>query len=85
MEQESGGKRGYRSAEEMASARRLKNLTNKTWFRSKRGGIQVTPNKDLPQTVQNKEQQARSQARSKEGMGTPNNKIKEGNKYYSQG
>ena len=38
MEQESGGKRVYRSAEEMASARRLKDLANKTWFRSRRGG-----------------------------------------------
>ena len=77
MEHESGGKRVYRSAEEMASARRLKELTNKTWFRSRRGGAQITPNKDLPWTVQNNEQQARSQARSKEDMETPNNKIKE--------
>ena len=48
MEQESGGKRLYRSAEEMASARRLKDLSTKTWFRSKRGGAKVTPGKDLP-------------------------------------
>ena len=48
MEQESGGKRIYRSAEDMAAARRLKDLTNKTWFRSKRGGAGLTPSKDLP-------------------------------------
>ena len=38
MEQELGGKMIYRSAEEMAAARRIKELSNKTWFRSRRGG-----------------------------------------------
>ena len=32
MEQESGGKRLYRSAVDMAAARRLKDITNKAWF-----------------------------------------------------
>ena len=62
----------------MASARRLNDLANKTWFRSKRGGAQVTPGKDLPWKMQSKEQQGRSQARRKEDTGTPIDKNKEG-------
>ena len=48
MEQESRGKRIRRSAEDMAAARRIKELSNKTWFRSRRGGANITPSKDLP-------------------------------------
>ena len=58
MEQESGGRRLYRSAEDMAGARRLKELQNKTWFRSKRGGGGLTPSKDLPWKTQEIERQA---------------------------
>ena len=43
IEQESGGRRIYRSQEDMASARRLKSFRNKTWFRNRRGGMKLTP------------------------------------------
>ena len=65
IEQELGGKRLYRSAEDMAAARRLKDLTNKTWFQSKRGGANITPGKDLSWTTQIKEQQARKEERKR--------------------
>ena len=52
MEQESGGRRLYRSAQEMAAGRRLKGLLNQTWFKSKRGGSKVTSAKDLPWKLQ---------------------------------
>ena len=65
MEQESGGKRIYRSAEDMAVGRRLKDLTNKTWFRSKRGGAGLTPSKDLPWRMQEMEEQARKEQRKR--------------------
>ena len=55
MEQDSGGRRIYRSAEEMASGRRLKGLLNQTWFRSKRGGTKITSAKDLPWRLQSVE------------------------------
>ena len=60
IEQESGGKRLYRSQEDMASSRKLKSFRNKTWFRNKRGGSKITPIKDLPWYSQNKEEVAKS-------------------------
>ena len=39
--QESGGRRLYRSAGEMAESRRLKSLLTKTWFKSFRAGLGV--------------------------------------------
>ena len=38
LDQEAGGPQIYRSSEEMAGSRKVKELMNKTWFRSKRGG-----------------------------------------------
>ena len=43
----------------MASARKMKNLLNKMWYRSKRGGRQVTPEKDLPWGLQQREDEGR--------------------------
>ena len=83
VEQESGGKRLYRSAEDMATAKRLKDLTNKTWFRSKRGGANITPSKDLPWTTQIKEQQARKEERKKSNQEAPENLRTEGEKYLA--
>ena len=60
IEQESGGRRLYRSQEDMASARKLKTLKNKTWFRGKRGGSKLTPSKDLPWYAQMKEEAAKN-------------------------
>ena len=47
MNQEAAGPRLYRLADEMAGARMVKSLINKTWFKSKRGGQRVTPAKDV--------------------------------------
>ena len=41
--QETGGRRLYWCREDMTKSRRLKNLENKTWYKSRRGGTQVTP------------------------------------------
>ena len=81
MEQESGGRRLYRSAEDMAVARRLKDLTNKTWFRSKRGGAGLTPSKDLPWRTQVMEQQARKEERKRTKQESPENVKTEGERY----
>ena len=59
MNQDAGGQRLYRSAEEMAGARRIKPLLNITWFKSKRGGHRVTPAKDVPQNYLEQEMVAR--------------------------
>lgn len=59
VEQETGGRRLYRSQEHMASSRKLKSLKNKTWFRNKRGGSKITPSKDLPWYSQLKEETAK--------------------------
>ena len=59
MEQESGGRRIYRSTEEMAVGRRLKVFLNQTWFRSKRGGVKITPAKDLPWRLQSVEEESK--------------------------
>ena len=37
MDQEAGGSRLYRSSEEMAKSRKLNELVNKTWYKSKAG------------------------------------------------
>ena len=44
----------------MASARKLKAFRNKTWFRNKRGGVKLTPSKDLPWYAQSKEEAAKN-------------------------
>ena len=44
----------------MASARRLKSFRNKTWFRNRRGGMKLTPSKDLPWYAQSREEIARN-------------------------
>ena len=59
MEQESGGRRIYRSADEMAAGRKLKGLLNQTWFKSKRGGSKVTLAKDLPWRLQSVEEECK--------------------------
>ena len=66
LEQETGGRKLYRSAEEMAEGRRLKTLLNKTWFKSKRGGQSLTPKKDLPYYLQKVELEARKTKHRKE-------------------
>ena len=48
LEEETGGRKVYRSSDEMAETRKLKALNNLTWFKGKRGGRNVTPLKDLP-------------------------------------
>ena len=53
LEQETGGRNIYRSAEDMAESRRLKSLLGQTWFKSKRGGLSATAVKDLPHYEQN--------------------------------
>ena len=50
--QETGGRKLYRSAEEMAESRRLKTLLNRTWFKSRRGGQSLMLKKDLTYSVQ---------------------------------
>ena len=57
LEQDSGGRRIYRSAEEMTAGRKLKGLLNQTWFRSKRCGVKITPAKDLPWSLQSVEEE----------------------------
>ena len=59
LEQETGGRQIYRSSTDMAEARKLKSLANKTWFKSKRGGKSLTPRKSLPFTVQKDELEMR--------------------------
>ena len=61
LEQETGGRRLYRSSGEMAETRKLKSLMNKTWFKSKRGGQNQTPKKDLPHYLKDQETQTRTQ------------------------
>ena len=43
----------------MAEGRRLKQHLNKTWYKSSRGGKDVTSTKDLPWTSQEKEREGR--------------------------
>ena len=59
MDQEAGGSRIYRSSDEMAKSRRLKELANKTWYKSKRGGQRITPGKNVPRVSLDKEVAAR--------------------------
>ena len=59
LEQESGGRRLFRGAKEMAEGRRLKQHLNKTWFKSSRGGENISSIKDLPWTLQEKEREGR--------------------------
>ena len=42
----------YRDEEEMKASRIVKKLQNQTWFKSQRGGKELTPRKDLPSRVQ---------------------------------
>ena len=59
MDQETGGRRLYRSSCEMPETRKLKSLMNKTWFKSKRGGQNQTPKKDLPHYLKDQETRTR--------------------------
>ena len=59
LEQESGGRRMFRGSREMAEGRRLKQHLNKTWYKSSRGGKDVTSAKDLPWTSQEEEKEGR--------------------------
>ena len=69
----------------MAAARRLKDPSNKTWFRSKRGGGNITPSKDLPWATQIKEQQARQEERKKGNQEATENLKTVGGEKYSAG
>ena len=51
LEQEIGRRQLYHSAKEMVESRRMKSLKNKTWFKSKRGGQNLTPRKDQKPTT----------------------------------
>ena len=59
MDQALGGRRLHRNAEEMAKSRTLKSLLNTTWFKSKRGGKEITAGKDVPQYQREAEMEAR--------------------------
>ena len=48
MIQESGGKRIYRSLADMKKSRRLRSLTKKMWYKSRRGGTNIKLNKYFP-------------------------------------
>ena len=49
----------YRSSDEMTKSRKLTELTNKTWYKSKRGGQRITPGKNIPRVSLDKEVTAR--------------------------
>ena len=61
MDQEAGGPRMYRSSNEMAKSRKLKELTTKTWYKSRRGGQRITPGKDIPKGFLEREINARKE------------------------
>ena len=47
-DQETGGRRLYRSAEEMSITREIKEVLNQSWFKRIRGGEKARENKDAP-------------------------------------
>ena len=47
----------------MKAARRMKNLTNQSWFKAPRGGRDLTPRKDLPHWIQEKELSKRTRSK----------------------
>ena len=65
MEKDSHGQRLYRSAEDMATSRRLKEIANNSWFKSKRGGQRITQAKDIPSVVRQIESMARREVNKK--------------------
>ena len=52
-----------RDCTEMAGARKVKSLLNKTWFKPKRGGQRITLGKYVPRTILEKEDSARRDRR----------------------
>ena len=71
LEQETGGRSLYRSSNEMAETRKLKSLLNKTWFRSKRGGHNQTPKKDVPHYLKDQETPTRKREGNARKEGQP--------------
>ena len=63
IEELTGGRQLYRSEGEMKSARKAKKFRNQYWFKSSRGGSQITAKKDLPFSVQEKELSKRQKLR----------------------
>ena len=57
-----GGRKLYRAEEEMKASRIVKKLQNQTWFKSQRGGKELTPRKDLPSRVQEENLKSRTSA-----------------------
>ena len=55
IEDLTGGKPLYRMAEQMRKARKLKIFANQYWLKLSRGGKDLSPRKDLPYQVQEKE------------------------------
>ena len=45
----------YRSSEQMLAGRRMKSFNNNLWYKSPRGGKEVSPKKDLPHKLQQEE------------------------------
>ena len=63
IEDLTGGRKLYRMEREMKSARKAKKFRNQYWFKSSRGGSQLTPKKDLPFNIQEKELTKRKRSR----------------------
>merc|ERR1711873_323483 len=49
LQEEAGGRSLYRSLQEMAPQRSLKQMKTRTWFRPRRGGNRVSLQMDYPQ------------------------------------
>ena len=48
IEDATGGRPLYRSVEQMRSARRVKSFNSNLWYKSPRGGKDISPKKDNP-------------------------------------
>ena len=55
IEDRTGGRPLYRTAEQMGAARMVKRFQNQSWFKTSRGGRNLTPRKDLPHKLQETE------------------------------
>ena len=55
LEWKTGGRRLYRTPDQMGQDRRFKGMEKMTWFRSKRGGKQVTVEKNNPWLAQQRQ------------------------------
>ena len=85
MDQEAGGSRLYRSSEEMAKSRKLKELVNKTWYKSKRGRQRIISGKDVPRTSTDQEVAARKSTRAGNAAGVRQEKSREQKEEMAEG